>query len=149
MPTLDELGWLAGIIDGEGTVGLYRGNKNSNTRFIPTLYITNTNQAIVVKMQTILDELVEDGSVRCMPVKQRASHHKPAWRIAVTTRLGLFKVLDAVLPYLSGKAPQAVLVKRWCERRLLKGIGKHLNSEDFALTAQFDTMRPKFNKGIN
>ena len=143
MPTLDELGWLAGIVDGEGTIGLYRQHKGVNYRFAVTLIIPSTDPAIILKARRILWEIVEDDTVRVMNVKARLAHHKPQWRINVTTRLGLYKVLDAILPYLSGKAPKAELVKQWCQQRLLapRGRKNKLTDKDIALAEQFDRIR--------
>ncbi len=46
-----ELGWLEGIIDGEGCLSLY---KTSKGHWVPYLSITNTDQRILQKAKMIL-----------------------------------------------------------------------------------------------
>lgn len=53
-----EVGWLAGIIEGEGTIGLQihkRKGRNQQMRVTPRVIISNTDKEIIEKCVNILD----------------------------------------------------------------------------------------------
>ena len=59
-----ELGWLAGMIDGDGYIGL-RGCKNHGYDwFRPEIMVVNTDPAIIKKTQRIMRKLGVNPYIR-------------------------------------------------------------------------------------
>jgi hypothetical protein len=101
--TKTEIGWLAGIMDGEGSIGLYR-RKIPGYRdiFLVGLVVANTKKIIVDKVF----ELVGVGDMR-----KRRSHnpkHKDAyvWQVFSASTA---KVLNGLCQHLVGKKEQCEL----------------------------------------
>jgi hypothetical protein len=56
LPTIAELAWLAGFIDGEGSFGLH---VNSKTRTIePRLTVPNSNRRSIERVEVLLRALI-------------------------------------------------------------------------------------------
>ena len=105
-----ERAWLAGIIDGEGSIHITktieRRNK-SGFAFHPQLSITNTNVAILSNVKRI----AASGSI-CRSIS--SSH--PAWKdkYSYTANSKTIRtILPEVLPYLIGKRKQALLLLKF------------------------------------
>ena len=100
-----DLGWLEGIIDGEGCLGLYSspvsGKNGPRRRWLPLLTITNTNRAIIDRAKGI----VGAGSVyRRKGVSER---DKPFFHYAIGAN-GLRSILPVLR--LTAKEQQRLLL---------------------------------------
>ena len=95
--TETERAYLAGLFDGEGTLGFYHYRRN---RHEVTVGIVNTDP----RVHAWLREKFGCGSVR-PSTKNRNNHVAYSWRIAGRTRIEPF--LNAILPYLIIKKEQA------------------------------------------
>lgn len=86
-----ELAYIAGLVDGEGSVTLCRQHKTDQFR-TPTLSLTNTDKGLVDLMKQAFG-----GSIR----KQKAykEHHLPAWVWSCVYNRALF-ACTVLLPYL-------------------------------------------------
>lgn len=107
LPIVDRA-YLAGIIDGEGTVTVarrYNGSRNK-TYYQPSLVIANTSTRL-------RDWLVVRGFSSGL---YTASSGNPCWKMSAGG-LALGSVLCALLPYLVIKEPQAQLVVEFCQLR--------------------------------
>jgi hypothetical protein len=112
-----DLAWLAGIIDGEGSLVIFlRKNLSSSNREVITpsanLTITNTNRAIIEKCVGILVEL--DIKITLINPKLRAK--RPQRRVNIRNYSSLEKLLVAVMPFLVGKTEQAALMLDFVRR---------------------------------
>jgi len=107
-----EKGWLAGLIDGEGCIHIDidpRGGAH------PYLTITNTNFAITEKAVDIWHRL----GVGCRVQTRRNNHRwNPVKDVQVIGFKRLKPALIAIMPYLVGKADEALLLYRFVESRL-------------------------------
>ena len=104
----EELAYLAGIVDGEGTVSiLAAGGRQSGRYFRPVLSVANTSLALKqwLEQRGFYSSFYLNGKGR------------PCWKINVSG-YGIDDVLLALLPYLVIKAPQAALVIEFCQLRL-------------------------------
>lgn len=94
-----ELAYLAGIVDGEGSISISLDSKED--RFKLSLDITNTNLEV---LQWVQKEWGGSISTRT----PRAGHRKPCHRWFASAEL-TEKVLRAILPYMRIKQLQAQL----------------------------------------
>lgn len=104
-----EAAWLAGIIDGEGCISLFR----RSTYYVPAVKISNTNEKLINKCKQILDDADIQYCVRYSDRGER-KNAKPAWELTLESRPRVIAVLNLVLPYLVAKTEQAELVLDWC-----------------------------------
>lgn len=112
-----ELGWLAGIIDGEGTITIQRRmRKNKYPEYEPRICITNTDTDIIFKCDELFRKL---GISPYHQVPNDGKHNKlPIYEIRIT-RLAYIKILlDYMVSYLVGKKSQAKLVLQHVNSRL-------------------------------
>jgi len=122
MKTLNErLAYLAGLIDGEGTVTVQTTSafrpklRRVERTFVWKIDVSNTNAAITNEVVSILDELGIGYFFGKYNMKN--PKHKPVTKVIVNGRPRVIKVLNAVLPWLVGKLPQAELLLRMADRR--------------------------------
>ena len=112
--TLIEISWLAGIWDGEGTIGVRNNTKIK--QFSPRMHVVNTNPLIMQKVFEIVEKL---GITPYFREKDAGEFGvKQCWVIGVDTLTKSKVLLDAMLPYLVGKKPQAEMLLKFVESRL-------------------------------
>jgi len=123
-----EKGWLAGIIDGEGCLHIDIDPRGGSH---PYLTVTNSNKLIIEKAVDIWRRL----GVGCR-VQTRANQRKnPVQDVQVIGFKRLKPALVAIMPYLVGKADEALLLYRFTESRLLKA-DKHLTNVERAFSVE-------------
>lgn len=106
--------WLAGLIDGEGSIGIWRYQRRGNRSgwaFRPVVEIFNTNRLLIDRILEIVGPAW--SAVKDLP---RKSHHKQCWKVAIRAR-AISDTLTRVHPFLVAKAEQAQLVVAFCEVR--------------------------------
>jgi signal recognition particle subunit SEC65 len=119
-----RLAWFAGILDGEGSIGLSKNTprKPTKTNYIiaPAIQVSNANFLLVKEVKTILKQL---GVKSTHSAVRRFKNAKWAdeYKINVTKHADVIKILQAVQPYLISKREQAAIVLAFCCNR----VGKH------------------------
>jgi hypothetical protein len=113
--TQAELGWLAGIIDGEGYLTLAMRKQRQRPNYIACLEIANTEANIILKAKEIAKKL---------DVNLHVKHHEPPktgnrkyYKLDCHRFKGVKILLTALLPYLVGKAKRAKLILDFIESR--------------------------------
>lgn len=109
-----KLGWIAGIVDGEGHIGMasrYRKRDNSYWMSVK-LEITSTTPV----MQETLYELIGTGNLRNR--KRYNVKHKDAVEFYVWRVESIYAILSVIAPLLVVKKQQAELALEWSKRRL-------------------------------
>ncbi|MGD9590803.1 MAG: LAGLIDADG family homing endonuclease [Pyrinomonadaceae bacterium] len=114
-----ELGWIAGLIDGEGTIGIsIRSRRTENTGWTtkPHVQLSNTDMEIVDRYTGWLSKNGVPFHISSYPAKGRRQAHKTV----VTAGLKrVARLLPLVLPYLTGNKKRAgVLVNEFVTSRL-------------------------------
>ncbi len=137
-----ELAWLAGMIDGEGSVTIFKHQeKGGQIKLCPTIIITNTHEETIATCLNILDRLGTSFHVFERKPKNPKKHKKS---IQISTRnMRYIKiVLQAVLPYLVTKKAQAQMTLRYVTKNLeRRETGKNrYDEEDFALQSKVQGM---------
>jgi hypothetical protein len=110
-----EKSWLAGIIDGEGSIRIDYPRVQAKVAGSaqPGVVITNTDWAIIEKSVDICQRIGVNPHV--------SKRHGTRLETKDVLVLGMPKImvlLTAVMPYLTGnKSKQAILLYRFCEQR--------------------------------
>jgi hypothetical protein len=115
-----DLAYLAGIIDGEGTVTLERNGTrrkgNGQMGFSPKVIIANTNRALIQRITNIESALGVNPHIKV----QLAGKYKRGKVMYWATIAGLSKcgrILRPILPYLVAKDGQARIVLDFIDYR--------------------------------
>src|SRR5690242_7481128 len=88
-----ELGWLVGLIDGEGCFTLTRKTGSKGTpAYFPTIQITNTNFALIRKA----DRILKDNGLTTYLYSRMPKVGKPYWRLEVTGLKRVKRFMDVM-----------------------------------------------------
>jgi hypothetical protein len=125
-----QLGWLGGVIDGEGSITVLvtdrSGSKRNTFQISPRVIIANTNAALLDAATRIIKE--SDLAVyRYDAVVTERTRHQ-LYHLVVLGWKRVSRFLDVVAPYLVAKRGQAELLRELCQSRLNRGMaaGKNL-----------------------
>jgi hypothetical protein len=102
----EKLAYLAGLLDGEGGIGIYRNGKNSPR---PSVTLRMTHHETV--------KIVSDFFGGCCRPEKKAKPRQPTWKWSVTWRKA-YLVLKSLRPWLVTKATEADIIigryeKKW------------------------------------
>lgn len=106
------LAYVAGIIDGEGNIGLYKLRKSSakcGYSYIMCVRVVNTQPWLIRFLQLQFEGYVQN-------VKPMASSRKPLWRWEIRAKKAE-SFLKLVLPYLQLKRQQAEIAIQFQSRQ--------------------------------
>lgn len=113
-----ELGWLSGIIDGEGCFTMSKGSKGAwNVGF----KLVNTSATLIEKFAEVLTKL---GIKYHIYNAFRSGNQRPAKRLEVNGPEKLKHMLDILLPYIEDKYEQAYAIHDWCVERTKSSYGE-------------------------
>jgi hypothetical protein len=114
-----DIAWLAGVFDGEGTLSLGKNNGTKhpdwNARKI-TLVVPNSDERLILRAVEIFERMGITPYITCG--EPNAHQNLDRWRVCVTQREDVRKVVIALIPYLTAKREQAILMRRYVESRL-------------------------------
>lgn len=125
-----DLHWLAGIIDGEGSITLTI-RRDGNISYRPRIHITNTDESLINECTRILDALNLQYYVQRS--KAKSTNHRDRIDIVI---IGMKRCLKAILvfePVLRLKKPQAHVLARYCLDRLKKPKNAPIDDDDINL----------------
>ena len=132
---IDELSWLGGIWDGEGTIAIYK----RSSYFVPAASVCNTNEVLINKVKEILDLYDIPYYVEYNTRTNRANS-RPCWAIKMEGRPRVTKFLHLIHPYLVSKQGQADLVLSWCEAKKRRTA---LSAQDVQLMTELKTLNSR------
>jgi hypothetical protein len=107
-----DLGWLAGIIDGEGTITICRIKGFMR----PIVQIVNTNTSMLLKVNELLEKIIS-RKLLIGVVKSYGKEVLACYRIQSVKQSDVEKILLTIKPYLVAKTEQARLVLEFLEIR--------------------------------
>lgn len=113
----EGLAWLAGFLDGEGTICLASRPTNAGVRYLPLVTITNTHHETIERIAEIFTE----NGVAFHVVPYSSKKYKRAKRIYTIHIAGMqrvTRVLDLITPFLFTKRKQAEVVHGFIQYRL-------------------------------
>ena len=102
--------WLAAILDGEGSISIYREQRRGNAsgyRYKAVVTVSNTNTDLICKVNDLMQGFA-------LKKDKRPSHHKECYRSTAHGR-NVEAILRATRPHLIAKKEQADLVLEFCE----------------------------------
>jgi hypothetical protein len=111
-----ELGFIIGLIEGEGSLGLTGGFKG----MYPILSISNTNRLLLEKAQDIIG-----GNIACSTSNN--IKHKDAYRLFLSGIHTILQTLKKLDGHLITKNQQCKLLIKYCEIRLTKQRGERIS----------------------
>lgn len=118
-----EAAWLAGIIDGEGSINLYRNNNTKiSTLRIDCTLCANTDDGILYEVLRLVPwaRVYRNAKKGDKAKSAKYAATKDCYSITVTAMAGQLEVMQAVLPYLKGaKRLRAVACMAYIKERLL------------------------------
>jgi len=123
-----EKGWLAGIIDGEGCIHIDLDARGGSH---PYLTVTNSNKLIIEKAYDIWHRL----GIGCRIQTRGSGRVNPVQDVQVIGYKRIKPALIAIMPYLVGKADEALLLYRFVESRLAR-YNNHLTNEEKKLNRE-------------
>ena len=133
-----NLGWLAGFIDGEGTISIAVSKKEN--RLHAQFFLTNTDLSSLEKARDLMLEMgVETPHLRFHAIYQSKFSFKsnvPCHRVFVGTALGIKLLLNSVLPELTAKRKQAELMLAFLDKRMGRSARVRFTERDFEIAAE-------------
>jgi len=102
----EEWAYLAGIIDGEGSLSFFQARKGSRRFHHPMIKISNTNRDLIDWLkQRIGGRVYRRKKPRC----------KPCWTLTISGYTGTYNVLKGVLPHLVVKRRHAEILLQYAD----------------------------------
>jgi len=122
---LGWIGYLAGIIDGEGSICIntVQNDKyyHGRFRFMPQILIGNSNRAMLEKIVKIYKKMGINTEV-IFRSRESKYYKKPTamdmFMVVINNQKDIRKVLSIITPFLVAKHKQAVLMKKYLDGRL-------------------------------
>ncbi len=125
--TAVQSSWLAALIDGEGTIGIYRivsSSRKGGFVYRACVQVANTNQDLLLRMQELVPSGIHLGDRR---VSER---HKTIYRATVKSRW-IKPLLEAIRLHLVAKGRQADNVIAFCNAKAGAPVRSSLDNEIF------------------
>jgi hypothetical protein len=138
--TGEQLAWLAGVMDGEGTIALYKEKSSRTSHFYARCIvhvIANTNPVLIIRVAELLGEAGIKYSIGTLIGEQkRQKNWSRAWNMKISGLDAMKEFLPMIEPYLVGKKEQAQLAMRFLERRSSGHAAWGITELDEALMAR-------------
>ena len=118
-----RLGWLGGIIDGEGTITATsnkrsKRQKNPFGQIQPKITMWNTDNNLIEEYMSILDEIGTTYYVFTQKPRANNLGKKVCFRVEIHGLKRMVKVLPTIIPYLIAKKQKGIDLLLFCESRL-------------------------------
>jgi len=128
-----KLAWLAGFIDGDGSIQLVR----SQNVLKPKVTIINTNDTLLNECIRIL-KLLNGREPYIYTQKSTSVKHKIRKQIIITKQSEIVHLLVSIYPHLVGKKEQAKLLMRFCTK-----IRNGYDEEDETITKDIQELNQR------
>lgn len=107
--SIAALAYTAGFLDADGHIGFYQ---QQGKTYQPNFAIVNANKLTLIYIQ-----LQIGGQIYTRVPKNE--NHSTTYCLQLTNKRDISKALDKLVPYLVGKRDIAILVKEFCDSRIL------------------------------
>lgn len=116
-----RLSWLGGIVDGEGSIGLYittELNRETGTRQRKQLLgfanVSNCDEVLIREVASILETA---GVKHTLHLTPRRGNRRPCWYLQIAGMKRTAAFITLVLPYLVSKKQRAELILKLITHR--------------------------------
>jgi intein/homing endonuclease len=116
--TNEELAWLAGIMDGEGTIRIAAKKLKNSVNHWVFIQVVNTNEELMMRVIELFKIL---GANPYVWVKPETLKWKQAWQISIQGMGKAEPLLKALKPYLVAKRRHTELVLAFIDSRKVLG----------------------------
>lgn len=99
-----DAAYLAGLIDADGTIGLYRKGRNGGAQYVLQMGISNTRNDVLAWVQEVT-------GVGLVAVNRPADERRKAAYHWIVQNRGAWSVLQQVMPYMRIKNDRAALAR--------------------------------------
>lgn len=110
-----ELGWLSGVIESEGCIGVFKNNFISRSaikvNYLPQISITNSDTILLERCQRLILEATGLHRPIIQDRSKKNPNHRKCMKIIIGNYAAIIKVLDLIFPSLCAKKKQASLVR--------------------------------------
>jgi hypothetical protein len=115
-----DLGWLAGIIDGEGTITLCEVHKvdRQHLGFSVNVCVSSTSPKLIYRVMHLMEEMELKPAIQLLKGKGK---RKDAYQARITERTRIELFLLRISPYLVEKKEQAYWMLEYIKQRRLEG----------------------------
>jgi hypothetical protein len=140
-----DLGYLAGIIDGEGCITIQRTGKerkNGGKDLQPVVIITNCNADLINHCCKILDTIEVGYNIKNSE-ERRPSHWKTCYWLTICGLRRSQRLLNIIRKYLVSKQGQCELVLRFIESRLNKSQGYEYDESELNMASNIHQLNQK------
>lgn len=111
--TQTDLAYLAGIIDGEGWIGLQKRLDRRWITYKPALRVTNTDANIINRVYEIWEAIGVSGHIYENEQNPSVPNGKQIMNLQLNKAVDIQKILEQVIPYLVGKKARATMLVRF------------------------------------
>lgn len=129
-----QKGWLAGIIDGEGCITIYKGSTKGHLAVRTDIRVESTDLPMIELCASLMGEAVGRHLTIGKPL-MRPSSTRPAWRVQIHRKGELLQFLEFIASALVTKRREAELVIQYLRRSCAEKYYKP-TAEDILLIAQ-------------
>ncbi len=131
-----EIGWLAGIFDGEGYIAFTRQNTKKTRSVRVEVQMVNCDPDVIIKTVGILNKIGINPYIR--ERKYKGTRWQNCFHVALMKFSDTKKFLDIVGPYLIGeKRVKADLMLKLVNSRITKTRYDHYTQEELDMVAQY------------
>lgn len=110
IPRESLIAWLAGIIDGEGTIGCYFYHDKSSRSPRYGIWIVNTDQRIILEGKRIFELMGIEKIYIGEKNYKGGIGRKRSWYLQINRKADIQRGLEIIIPYLISKKKQAQLI---------------------------------------
>jgi len=109
-------GWLAGLIDGEGTITVKCYKRKDRYSYRPLIVVNNTSLELLSKMK----DVVKCGTImlHSPSYTKKHSNWNIVWRLEIKGSFSVYTLLQQIYPYLIVKRKHAEIVMKICEENI-------------------------------
>lgn len=111
-----ELGWLVGIIDGEGSIGITRSKQKGRYIYTAQIQMANCDLRIMEKYRDLINSLGMSKKMQCECYTRK--QWQPQYYINIQRQRDVKLLLETVIDHLVGKREQAEIVLEFVNKRI-------------------------------
>lgn len=135
-----EIGWLAGIYDGEGYIGLSRQNTKKTRSVRPDIQLVNCDPDVILKTRKILNMIGINPYIRERVHAKNQEKWSRNYILSMSKFIDVKKLIDTIGHLLTGeKQLRAALMIKLVNSRITKTRFDHYTEDELAIVNQYFT----------
>jgi len=122
------LAYIAGLLDGEGYIGIRKASWKKYRHLKLLVQITNSDKEVIEWIKNTSQTLVKSGFIDVLPAKNT---RKARYVFKLEGMKGIKRFLQMLLPYLRIKRKQAEMALKYISIREKRGLTKPYSNEEY------------------